>query len=87
MSRPLLDSNNRKNKQIKINLTKSDLEKFNRRKTKLLEYSPALSANDVLRLVIQNIDDLSFVQFLQLDKNHPIKTMLLNEFLLTHLKK
>lgn len=87
MSRPLLDLNNRKNKQIKINLTKSDLEKFNRRKTKLLEYSPALSANDVLRLVIQNIDDLALIQFLKLDNRHPIKTMLLNDFLLTHVKK
>lgn len=87
MSRPLLDLNNRKNKQIKINLTKSDLEKFNNRKTRLLEYFPTLSANDVLRIVIQNIDDFSLIQFLQLDKNHPIRIMLLNEFLLTHVKK
>ncbi|MBW6462520.1 MAG: hypothetical protein K0B07_05755 [DPANN group archaeon] len=87
MARPALDLNNLKNKQIKINLTKLDLEKFNKRKTRLLEYSPALSANDVLRIVVHNIDDLSLIQFLQLDKNHPIRTMLLNEFLLTHVKK
>lgn len=87
MGRPALTEHDLKNKQIKINLTKSDLEKFNRRKTKLLEYFPALSANDVLRLVIQNIDDLALIQFLKLDKSHPIKTMLLNDFLLTHMKK
>ncbi|MBS4067965.1 MAG: hypothetical protein WC279_06730 [Sulfurimonas sp.] len=86
MGRPALAEYDLKNKQIKINLTKSDLEKFNRRKNKLLEYSPTLSANDVLRLVVQNIDDLALIQFLKLDNRHPIKTMLLNDFLFTHTK-
>jgi hypothetical protein len=86
MGRPALAEYDLKNKHIKINLTKQDLEKFNRRKNKLLEYSPTLSANDVLRLVVQNIDDLSLIEFLLLDKRHPIKTMLLNNFLITHVK-
>lgn len=84
--RPLLPEHLKKTKQIKINLTESELKRFNSRKLRLLEYSPTLSANDLLRLVVNNIDDFAMVEFIQLDSMHPIKQSLLNNFLLTHVK-
>jgi hypothetical protein len=86
MGRPAKSKHELKNKCVKINITELEYERFNNHKNRLLEYSPALSANDVLRLVIENIDDFSLIEFLQLDKRHPIKTLLLNNFLLTHVK-
>ena len=87
MSRPIKPDYLKKSKQIKINVSKSELEKYNVRKKRLLKYSPTLTANDILRLVINNIDDLSLIQFLHLDKNSITKTMLLNDFLMTHKTK
>lgn len=86
MARPRKQKHLLKNKQIKINVTESELNYFNIHKNRLLEYSPALSANDLLRYVINNIDDLALVQFTTLDNNSLIRVQLLSEFLLTHEK-
>lgn len=86
MARPKKQVHLLRVKQIKINLTKDELEKYNRHKNRLLEYSPTLSPNDLLRKIVNNIDDLSLIQFLELDKLHPLKTKLLNDFLLSHIK-
>jgi hypothetical protein len=86
MSRPTKPDYLKKSKQIKINVSKTELEIYNVRKLRLLEYSPTLTANDILRLVINNIDDLALVQFLHLDKTSMFRVQLLNDFLLTHTK-
>ena len=87
MSRPTKPDYLKKSKQIKTNLSQQELDKFNIRKLRLLEYSPTLTSSDILRLVINNIDDLALVQFLHLRKDSNIRAILLNDFLLTHIKK
>ena len=64
MARPKKPKHLLRNKQFKLNLTELELERFNSKKNMLLEYSPTLSANDLLRLVVNNIDDLSLIAFI-----------------------
>lgn len=87
MGRPAIPKEKKRLQCVKINITNDELKKFNIHKNRLLQYSPTLSAQDVLRKVINNIDDFALIEFLNLDDRHPIKTLLLSNFLLTHIKK
>lgn len=85
MGRKPKPEHKKKVKQIKFYVTETEKLNFDLRKARLLELSPALSANEIFVKVSQNIDDLSLIQFLSLRADDPIKMKLLNDYLFCQL--
>lgn len=83
MARPKKDPSKVKTKQIKIYLTEREKQIFDSRCLLLSSLSPALRPSDIFRKVALNIDDLSLIAFLNLDRSSPIKLKLLNDYLMS----
>ena len=80
MGRKPLPSNKKRNKAIRILLNETELYKYHIARERLSIHSPTLSVSKIFRFIAQNIDDRALIMFLNLDKNDPIRTKLLNDF-------
>ena len=78
--RPTKDKNKLKAKFIRFRVTEQEKKIFDSHKYRLLEYSPTLSASEILRTASKNIDDKALIMFFLLNKNDPIRIQLIQDF-------
>ena len=76
----------KKTKTIKIMVTKSDFQKYQHAKNRLLNSSPPLRAYDILKYCVQQIDDKALIEFLRLAEDDPIRIKLQNDYLFNRLQ-
>jgi len=71
----------KRNKYVKVYLTKKEYEIIQVLKDRLFIHSPTLSMQDLFRLILKNID-VAMIEYMKLEQDDPVKMLMFNNFLL-----
>lgn len=71
----------KRDKFIKVYLTRKEFESVQNFKERLLIQTPTMSLQDLLRLMLKNID-IAMIEYMKLDADDPVKILMYNKALI-----